>query len=319
MAQATVEEREAFTQAVQSQLIATVACQYFTLLALDEKARITEETIESWKEYTATLEALMQAGQSTHTDVAQAEASLLAAEALHEQLKQQIINTENSLCAIVGRLSGKIESKKLVNQELPKMMSLGIGLELLANRPDVRSSEARLKQAFYNTAKAKSNFYPNLTLSGSAGWTNSGGAGVSNPGAVLLSAAANLVQPIFNKGRLTANLKVAKAQQQEAAVEWKQCILDAAKEVNDALAACQSSSKRCLLISGQVEKLEQTVGDTQEQMRYGEANYLQVLIARLQLLNAQLDLTAEHYATLQSLTTLYQALGGGVSPAPSAP
>ena len=111
MAQATVEEREAYTQAVQSQLIATVACQYFTLLALDEKARITEETIESWKEYTATLEALMQAGQSTHTDVAQAEASLLAAEALHEQLKQQIINTENSLCAIVGRLSGKIESK----------------------------------------------------------------------------------------------------------------------------------------------------------------------------------------------------------------
>ncbi|MGN0281321.1 MAG: efflux transporter outer membrane subunit [Prevotella sp.] len=311
MAAATVEERETYAQAVQSQLIATVASQYYTLLALDRKSATVEETIVNWTEYVSTLEALMEAGQSTLADVSQAQASLLSTEALREQLRQQTINTENSLCALVGRLSGTIARTTIEEQHMPSAISTGVSVGLLAQRPDVRSSESRLKQAYFNTAKAKGSFYPNLTLSGSAGWTNSGGAAVSNPGAALLSAAASLVQPIFNKGKLTANLKAAQVRQQQAAVEWQQSLLDAGKEVNDALAACHTSKVRCLLIAQQVEQLQQTVSHTQQQMQYGSANYLHVLTARQQLLSAQLDLIAERYAMLESLTTLFHALGGG--------
>lgn len=93
---------------------------------------------------------------------------------------------------------------------------MGVPLNLLANRPDVWQAEAVLKQAFYATNQARSSFYPSVTLSGSAGWTNSGGALVTNPGAWLLQAVGSLVQPLFQRGQLMANLKISKAQQEEA-------------------------------------------------------------------------------------------------------
>lgn len=183
---AALEQSEAYRQVVQTQLIATVAESYYTLLMLDEQVAVTTETVESWKEYIRSLKALMRAGQADRATVNQAEASRLDAEASLLDLKQQVTETENTLCALLFWTPQPIARGTLGEVDFPESLSVGVPLNLLANRPDVWQAEAVLKQAFYATNQARSSFYPSVTLGGSAGWTNSGGALVTNPGAWLL-------------------------------------------------------------------------------------------------------------------------------------
>ena len=197
-------------------------------------------------------------------------------------------------------------------QQFPSHLSVGVPLDLLARRPDVRQAEANLMQAFYATNSARAAFYPSITLSGSAGWTNSGGAAVTNPGAWLLQAVGSLVQPLFNRGQNLANLKIAKAQQEEAVLQFRQSLLDAGNEVNNALAQWQTARERIRLDNGQVEQLTITLGDTELLMENSaETNYLQVLTARQSLLSAQLSVASARYDEIQGVIELYHALGGG--------
>jgi outer membrane protein, multidrug efflux system len=311
-AAATVEERQAYAQAVRTQLIAAIAEYYYTLETLDAKVKVTHQTINSWTEYVGTQKALMKAGQATSSDVSQAEASKLSAETTLQQLYQQISQTENSLCALIGRTSGSVTRGNLDEVKMPEKLSAGIPVDMLAARPDVRQAEASLKSAFYNVNKARAAFYPSLTLSGSAGWTNSGGVGVTNPGALLLQAAGSLVQPILANGQNKANLEIAKAQQEEARIKFRQTVLDAGNEVNNALQSYQTSVNTIKLENQQIDKLKQTLGDTEAQMKYGSVNYLQVIVTRQSLLSAQLSKLSDRYSEIDSYIVLYQALGGGV-------
>ena len=197
-------------------------------------------------------------------------------------------------------------------QHFPSHLSVGVPLDLLSRRPDVRQAEANLMRAFYATNSARAAFYPSITLSGSAGWTNSGGAAVANPGAWLLQAVGSLVQPLFNRGQNLANLKIAKAQQEEAVLQFRQSLLDAGTEVNNALAQWQTARERIRLDSGQVEQLTITLGDTELLMENSaDTNYLQVLTARQSLLSAQLAVASDRYDEIQGVIELYHALGGG--------
>ncbi len=182
---------------------------------------------------------------------------------------------------------------------------------MLSNRPDVRSAEYALAQAFYGTASARSNFYPSLRLSGSAGWTNSAGSYIVNPGKLLLSAVGSLTQPLFNKGANIAQLKIAKAQQEEAKLTFQQTVLNAGKEVNDALTQAQTAKGKIDLRTHQIESLEDAVRSTQLLMTHGNTTYLEVLTAQQTLLSAQLSQVTDRFDELQATVNLYQALGGG--------
>lgn len=279
----------------------------FVYRVVDGKAKSTEVAVEplnDGKDYVVT--AGLKAG-----DVIVAEASKLAAEATLESLLQQAFELENSLSALVGRAPGPIARSDIDSQRLPDALAGGVDIATLAARPDVRQAEARLKQAFYSTNKARADFYPTVTLSGSAGWTNSGGAAIANPGAWLLQAVGSLVQPLFSQGRLKAGLQVAKAQQEEAVVAFRQSLLDAGTEVNNAMAAWQTLNRKVELQERQIGALRQAVSDTEATMRHGSANYLQVVVARQSLLQAQLDALADRYSRMESVVTLYKALGGG--------
>ena len=263
---------DAYRQAMQTQVVATVADSYYALLMLDEQIRITEQTAESWREYVRSLAALMQAGQADRATLAQAEASRLAAESSLLSLQQQAIEQENALCVFVGLTPRRLERGTMDGQHFPSHLSVGVPLDLLSRRPDVRQAEANLMQAFYATNSARAAFYPSITLSGSAGWTNSGGAAVANPGAWLLQAVGSLVQPLFNRGQNLANLKIAKAQQEEAVLQFRQSLLDAGNEVNNALAQWQTARERIRLDNGQVEQLTITLGDTELLMENSPGN-----------------------------------------------
>lgn len=308
---ASLAQSKAYEQAVQTQLVSTIAESYYMLLMLDEQLDISRQTLANWNETIATLEALVEAGRSNDVAVRQARASRMALEAAMLNVRKQISETENSLCALLKEPSHTIRRSTLAGQCFPDSVSVGLPVLLLANRPDVRQAEAGLAQAFYATNLARAAFYPSLTLSGALGWTNNGGGAILNPGQWLSSAIAQLTAPLFNKGTNTANLKVARLRQQEAALRFEQVLLDAGNEVNDALVAWQTAGERVRLGERQVSELETATEKTRILVEHSSANYLEVLTAQQSLLNARLALAQDRIGKIQGVIQLYHALGGG--------
>lgn len=310
-AQAALEGSEAYRQAVQTQLVATIANSYYTLLMLDEQLDITRRTAETWTESVRAMKALKRAGQATEMAVAQTEAGKLAVDASVVSLEQQINEMENSLSTLLGMTPQEINRSTLNVQQFPDSLSAGVPLQLLSRRPDVRQCEAQLAVAYYATNSARSAFYPSINLSGSAGWTNAAGAAITNPGQWLLTAVGSLVQPIFNKGQNIANLKIAKAQQEEALLTFQQSLLNAGAEVNDALVQWQAAKKRIALDEQQTASLRSALRSSELLMQHSSQNYLEVLTARQTLLQAELDLVSDRFDKIQGVINLYHALGGG--------
>ena len=300
-----------YEQAVSTSLIANVANLYYTLLMLDEQYRISEETAVNWRESVRAMRAMMAAGMTNEASVSQSEANCRQVEASLLDLKQQIKEVENSLSILLGKVPGGIERGHLAGQDFPEELTVGVPLQLLSRRPDVKSAELSLASAFYSTNAARSAFYPSITLSGTAGWTNSAGNMIINPGKLLLSAVGALTQPLFNKGLNIGQLKIAKAQQEEAKLAFQQALLNAGSEVNNALTQVQTARGKTELRTGQITSLENAVRSTQLLMQHGTSTYLEVLTAQQSLLSAQLTQVADRFDEIQGIINLYQALGGG--------
>lgn len=310
-AQALYAQSRDYRQAVRTQLIAGIANTYYTLLMLDEQLDLSRQTAEAWKETVASARALMNAGQYDEAGVSQMEATYYSVQTSILDLEEQINQAENSLALLLAETPRDYQRGKLSEQVMAEDFSVGIPLQMLTNRPDVRQAEHSLEAAFYATNQARSNFYPNVTLSGTAGWTNDAGTMIINPGKFLASAVGSLVQPLFNRGQNIANLRIAKAQQEEARLAFQQTLLNAGTEVNEALVACQTSRDKANLYEKQVEALRRAERSTTLKMDYGSSTYLEVLTARQTLFSAELSQVANRFTELQSVVNLYQALGGG--------
>lgn len=301
-----------YQQAVQTKLVATIADSYYTLAMLDAQLAVNERTLENWRSTVRTLEALKKAGKSNEAGVLQAKANVMQLEASQLAIRKSISETENALSAILSMPSHTIERGKLSEAEFSDSLSIGVPLQLLSNRPDVRQAEMGLVQAFYATNVARAAFYPSITLSGTLGWTNNGGGMVTNPGQWLLNAIGSLTQPLFNRGANIANLKIAKTRQEEAKLLFQQSLLDAGKEVNDALTAWQTAKSQIEINDRQVETLREAVRKTELLMRYSDTTYLEVLTAQQSLLDAEMSLLQSRFDRIQGIITLYHALGGGI-------
>ena len=310
-AQAAMEQSEAYRQAVQTQLVATIANSYYTLLMLDEQLSISTRTMNTWEESIRTLEALKRAGKTNEAAVLQAKANKLSVEANVLTLEKEILAVENSLCALLGIVPMPVERSSMAMQELPEMLSAGVPLDLLSRRPDVRQAELALAQALYSVNSARASFYPNITLRGAIGWTTGNGNIALDPGSLIASFIAGLTQPIFGRGVNKARLQAAQAQHEQAAYLFRQSLLDAGVEVNNALTMWQTAKKRVELDKKQVLNLQAAVWNTQLLMKHGNADYLEVLTAQKNLLQAELTEASDRFDEVQSVINLYQALGGG--------
>ena len=254
---------------------------------------------------------LMYAGLANESAVSQMEAAYYQVQSSVLDLQQQISQVENSLALLLAETPRNYERGMLAKQQFPTDLSIGIPVRMLSSRPDVRSAERTLEAAFYGTNAARSAFYPSITLSGSAGWTNSAGSLILNPGKFLASAVGSLTQPLFNKGQVVAQYRIARAQQEEAALGFQQTLLNAGSEVNDALIAYQTSQGKRILLDKQITSLQTALRSTTLLMEHGNTTYLEVLTSRQSLLSAQLSQTVNHFTEIQSLINLYRALGGG--------
>ena len=305
------EQSKYSEQAVRSQIICGIANTYYSLLMLDRQVEITTETAAIYKENVRVMEAMKIAGMTTEAAVAQMRAASHQVEASLMDLKRQVRETENSLAVLLARTPQTIDRSTLDAQVMPEELTAGVPMQLLENRPDVKMAEMTLASAYYTTNSARAAFYPGLNITGTAGWTNSAGMAVLNPGKLILNAVASLAQPIFNNGKLIANLKVSKAEEKIAQMNYQQTILEAGKEVSDALFLYDTQNKKLVEDRGQVEQLDKAVTYTKALFQSGDATYLEILTAQQNLLSAQLSEVSDNFQRMQAVINLYSALGGG--------
>lgn len=296
---------------VKTKLITNVANMYYTLLMLDRQLEILNSMSELTQDTWRIMKLQKDLGRANETSVQSAEASHYGVLTNIADMKRQIREVENSLSLILGQPAQAIARGKLADQQLPSEFSTGVGIQLLANRPDVHYAEMSLASCFYNTQQARSNFYPQITISGTGAFTNNGGGGIVNPGKWLLSAVGSLVQPIFQNGRLVAGLKVAKYQQEQAFNTWQQAVLSAGAEVSNALVKYNSSEEMSQLDAKRVDVLTKNVDMTRELFKSSSATYLEVISAQSNLLNAQISKVTDDFNKMQAVVSLYSALGGG--------
>lgn len=310
-AKAQLENSEAYKQAVQSQLVSAIANYYYSISMLKEQLSLSLQTEKLWKENVKTTQALMEAGQSNKAAVSQTEANYYSICTQIADLKDEIIILENEFSALLGDAPQKYTIGSLNNWVSPQGISTGIPAIALSNRPDVKMAEQQLAIAYYATNESRAAFYPGINLSGAIGWTNQLGSAIVNPGKWIWNAAASLTQPIFQNGRLRAQYKISKAQQEQAKNSFQQKLLDAGTEVNNALTKVQTSIEKDELYGKQVSALETAVKSTQALMMNSSTNYLQVLTAQQTLLSAQMAQISNKFSQIQATIELYQALGGG--------
>ncbi len=310
-AKAAKQQTLDYEQAARCGLIAGVANAYYTLLMLDAQLQVAEDNAITWEKTTTTIRRMKEAGMSDEAAVTQMEATYYQIQTVVLDTRQQIRETENALCLLLGGTHRTIVRGRLDEQQMPAELEVGVPASLLYNRPDVRAAQQNMARAFYNTNLSRSNCLPSLNLSGSFGWTNHSYGTIIDPMTMISSLAAGLVVPLFNSGRNIALVKAAKSQQRESILSFSQTVLSAGNEVNNALHNYQTCHAKRELYDKQVDALTRAKEATSLKMQYGSTTYLEVLTAQNSLLTAQLTRIANQMAELQSVVTLYHALGGG--------
>lgn len=315
-AYAQLMNTHAYRNLIQTSLISNIATTYYSLLALDEQLRITRETIGLLQESTSTMKDMMQAGMLNRAGVKQSEALLYSTRVSVPGLEVQIRQLENSLSIMLGRTPGTIIRASLHEQSVSVHLACGVPAQMLAKRPDVFQAEMSFRYAFEMKNVAQRSLYPSLTLGSSSASTVGYASNTLSSFFDLKNVIANIVggltQPLFAGNQLRGQLKVAKAQQEEALLVFEQTVLKASQEVSNIIFTYESSLRKNENRTRQVEALTVAMDDTQNLLIAGEANYTEVLNTEQNLLQAQLGQVSDKLEQLQASVNLYRALGGGV-------
>jgi multidrug efflux system outer membrane protein len=296
-------------------LVSDVASDYFTLLELDLQLQITKETIQTQQDSVKLTKFRVEHGVATKLDVLQAQQVLDSANATVPDLERQIAQEENAISILLGNYpQGITRGRTLVQQPLPPEVPPGLPSALIERRPDIREAEQNLVATNAEIGVAKAEFFPQISLTGSGGGSfgrSSAFSGLMSSQLGIWSYGAQVSQPLFTGGALTGNLRLAKSENQQALIAYRQAIQRAFGDVSDALIGYQKLHEVRL-------RQEDTVADLQESVRLsilrykgGTTTYLEVLDGQRSLFNAELILAQARGAEYQSLVQLYRSLGGG--------
>lgn len=310
---AQLRQSVAYQRTVQTSLVADIATYYYQLLALDEQLAITRQTVANRDETVRTMSALSEAGVVTGAAVVQAQGQRYAASVTLPDLLQQIRETENTLSLLLGKAPAPVARGTLAEQRPVATLQTGVPAQLLRYRPDVQQAQYNYQSAFELTNSARAYFYPALTLTANGGYSSFDPAVLFRPAAFFGTLAGNLVQPILNKGLNNSRLRVARAQQLEAQLNFQTAVLTGGQEVANALYSYQAAGDKTIERTQQLDALEKSVTFSKALLAngYANTNYTEVLTAQQSLLSAQLNAVSDRQQRLQAVTALYRALGGG--------
>ncbi|MBR6699000.1 MAG: TolC family protein [Bacteroidaceae bacterium] len=309
-AEMNLEQARAAKQAVQAALVSNTAEMYYNLSQLDAQLVLMEQTKANWAEYLKMQKLLMEAGQANIAAVASIEATYWSICKSISTIKDNIKILENQLSTLLNEPSAKINRTSLKTFHAPKLIETGAPISILSRRPDVRIAEMALASAFYDVNQAKSAFYPSLSLSATGTFTNGQQANI-NPGAFIGQALAGLAQPIFQNGRLVATLKISKAQMEMLANDFTNAVISAGNEVNTAMVKVRSAEEDRIFIDNEVKAQETAYNATKKLFAGSNANYLNVITAHNNLIQAQMTQISNRMEAISATVELYLALGGG--------
>ena len=325
-AKAVLLQAQMSEEAVKANLISTTAQQYYMLQLLDRQLEILTMTDSLWGASLETQKSLYENGKAYSTAVNQMESSYLNVKTQIVDVRRNIQATENAICRLLAVTPQHIERKNWGSAALhhpdvqgdtgqrmfdTQFLKIGVPAMMLELRPDIRMANHAMEEAFYNTQAARAAFFPGITLTGTAGWTNSAGSAVINPGKLLLSAVGQLTQPIFARGKINANYKISQLTEEDLQKKYVQTVINAGNQVNEALADCEAAREKYGYYRRQVEVLYDAYAGTHELMDNGKASYIEVLTAQENLLSSQLNEASNMYKGAQAVIALYIALGGG--------
>ena len=308
---ANLLQTDAAAKAIQTRLVADIANLYYVLLALDQQVIITKQTISNWDTTVTTMRGLKEAARVTEAAVVQSQAQRYAAEVTLPDLKQRIKETENALSILLGSSPNAITRGQLKQQKPSAVLQTGVPTLLLANRPDVMQAELNFRYLFELTNVARTQFYPTLSITGSTGLNALVVGKLFDPASFVASIGAGLTQPIFNRRVNKTRLKVSKLQQSEAALGFENTLLNAGREVSDALSLYETALEKMTIRSNQMSALQKSVDYTQELLWNGFGSYVEIITARQSLLQAELGAVNDQLQKLQAGVNLYRSLGGG--------
>jgi len=301
------------SKAIQTQVVAAIAQGYYNLLMLDKQMSVAKSNLELSKNTLDVTEKIWKGGETTSLGVQQAKARTESTELLITQLEQNIAIQENALSILVGENPDKISRTiEMSDSSLPQNISAGIPAAMVSRRPDVRQQELVLLESNSIVGIAQASMYPALRITANGG-VNS--FKIDNwfqiPASLFGSVLGGITQPIFQKKQLKTDLAVAKIQREKNVLAFRQSVLNAVGEVSDALVSNESLKAQEVKASEQVTTLKDGIKSAELLYKGGMANYLEVITAQANSLQAELNLASIKRQRLSSIVDLYRALGGG--------
>lgn len=298
--------------AVVLSLVSDVAQAYFELLELDLELSIATRTADSFRQTTKIFDQRREGGVASKLETSRAEAALAQAAAAAPDIERRIAQTENRLSILLGGAPSGIKRSSVLSDNLvPANVPAGLPADLLERRPDLRASEQNLRAANAEIGVAMAEFYPKIGLTVAFGRVSPSLESFRSGRGNTWSLAANATGPIFEGGRLNAQLKQARARWEEASISHQQAVLQALGEVSNALVARQKLASVRVEQTRAVEALNSAVEVATQRYIAGKASYYEVIEAQQQRYPAETALAQTKLAQLLAVVQLYKALGGG--------
>ncbi|MGV3460788.1 MAG: efflux transporter outer membrane subunit [Flavobacterium sp.] len=301
----------AANQAVKTEVITNIAAAYYQLLSLDAQLKVAESTLVNRNESIEAIKALKDAGNVNEVGVKQTEAQKYATEIIIEDLKNSIVLMENYISILTGESPHAIARGTFEAQVLNPDVKTGFSASLLKNRPDVIAAEYNMINRFELKNVARAAFYPTLRLTATGGLQTIDIKEWFSVNSLFANVVTGLTQPLFNQRQIRTRYEISEAERMQAYIQFEQALVNAGREVSDALANYNNETKKISIRENQVDALKKAAGYSDELLTYGMVNYLEVLIAKDDALNAELNLIDNRYRQYEAIINLYKALGGG--------
>lgn len=299
-------------QLVNTLLVSEVASRYYELLALDEEMQILKKNIRLQEAAVEIVQAQKAGGRATELAVQQFTAQLLRTRGLEAEFGQQIIETENELNLLLGRLPQIIERGQSISQhQLPETAKVGVPSSLLLQRPDIQQAELELKASKADVEAARAAFFPSLTITPYLGLNAFSAAMVFNPASLAFGALGNIAAPLLNRTTLKGDHQRNRAAAQEAFFNYQKTIMNGFHEVATSLSGIKNLQKQYDLRKEEAEVLRNAVTTANDLYRAGAASYLEVITAQKDVVDAEIGLINTKKEMMLNLVNLYRSLGGG--------
>lgn len=299
---------------VVTRLVAEIAENYYALIALDKRLETLDATIALQEQSLEVAEAKKAAAQGTELGVQRFTAEVEKNRSEKLIVRQEIIEVENRINFLLGRFPQPVERPSVDFIELSlNSLQVGVPSQLLLNRPDIRKAERELAAAGLDVQVARARFYPTLTLTGGVGYDAFNPKYLfMTPDALIANLAGDLVAPLINKSAIKADYQTANAVQLEAIYNYQRTILNAFTEVINRVSMVENYTQSIEIKKRQLEALELSVEKASSLFQFAEAEYIEVLFAQRDLMDARMVLIETKRQQLSAIINAYQALGGGL-------